>query len=589
MAHLLRYGDFLLEARWNMTRKSLLAAMVALTLGAGGCATTRPAAEMPLPLSNAAPLDPAIEKRAELVYEVLAGEITGKLGNLEQATEHYLQAAKLSDDPQIAARTAKIALYAKNYDLAFEAVKRWVELEPDNPEALRMAGLLYVEKGQPQKAADYLAKVIDAAGKEAYESSFAHLNLLFGGEGITPAALETLDILRKRYPDVVHAQQTYAEIAYRAHEYEKAQQGAEDALKIDPGFRKAQIVRYRSMLALGEVAPALLGMKQLVDADPHDIELRHNYARMLVQAGRFDEALAEYERMLQERPDDMDLVYSAALLEIELGRKDKARKRLNRLTESTNHREEAFYYLGVLAEEEGNVQEAVQWFSRIHSGEYYFQARSRIATLMAKNGQIEDARNYLESLRDKTDNESMKLQISLLEGELIRDFEGPRQAYDFYTELLERYPGNSDVLYARAMVAENIDRIDWLERDLKTVLEKDPDNATALNALGYTLADRTDRYDEAYRYIEKALKIRPDDPAIIDSMGWVEYRMGNLDAAAKYLEKAYSITPDAEIAAHLVEVYARLGKKEKARKLLEKALKAAPDDKRLLKVKELLD
>ncbi len=570
-----------------MTRTSLLAVAVATVLAVGGCATTQPAGPQ-LPV-GAPPISPEIEKRAELVYQVLAGEITGKMGNLEEATKHYLEAAKLSDDPQIAARTAKIALYARDYDLAFDAVKRWVALEPDNLEALRMAAVLHVQMGQPEKAAEYLARVIDKAGKEAYESSFAHLNLMLGGEGMTQAALETMDLLRQRYPDVIHAQQTYAEMAYRFHDYEAAKQAAEAALKLDPGSRKAQIVRFRSMLALGDVEAALDGMKRLVDADPGDVELRHNYARMLVQARRYKEALAEYERMLAERPDDMDLLYSAALLEIELGNKAKARERLQRLSESPNHRNEAFYYLGVLAEEEDNVPEAVQWYSRINDGEYFFEAKSRIAALMAKNGQIDDARNYLHSLQDKAASEPMKLRLYLLEGELIRDYQGPQQAYDFYTGLLDRHPDNTDLLYARAMVAENIGHIDWLERDLKKILEKEPDNATALNALGYTLADRTDRYEEAYDYIEKALKLRPDDAAIIDSMGWVKYRLGDLEGAIEYLKKAYSITPDAEIAAHLVEVYVKLGEKEKAREVLTDALKIAPDDERLMQVKGMID
>ncbi len=560
---------------------------VALVLGASGCAVTNSSSRVQVPV-NAAPVSPEIEKRAELMYQILAGEITGKLGDLEQAKQHYLEAAKLSDDPQISARTAKIALYAQDYDLAMKAVDRWVELEPDNVEALRMAGVLHVQMGEPEKAAKYLAQVIDAAGKDAYETSFAHLNLLFGGDAVSADELKTMDLLRQRYPDVIHAHQAYAEMAYRAHDYEAALQGAEAALQLDPGNRKAQIVRYRSMLALGEEGLALLGMKQLVDADADDVELRHNYARMLVQAKRYGQALAEYERMITKRPDDMDLIYSAALLEIELGRTESARKRLLRLSESPNHRSEAFFYLGILEDEQGNTDKAIEWLSRIQEGDYYFEAHSRIATIMAKNGQIEEARNYLHNLQQQAASEEKKLQLYLLEGELIRDMEGPQQAYNFYSELLKTYPDHSDLLYARAMVAENIDRIDWLERDLKKVLRKEPKNATALNALGYTLADRTDRYQEAYEYIEQALKLRPDDPAIIDSMGWVKYRMGDLDAAERYLEKAYRITPDAEIAAHLMEVYWKRGKQQEAEKVLAEALKASPDDEKLLQVRELL-
>lgn len=558
---------------------------VALVLGASGCAVTKSSSRIQIPV-DASPVSPEIEKRADLVYQVLAGEIAGKLGDLKQATQHYLEAAKLSDDPQISARTAKIALYSQDYDLALRAVERWIALQPENVDALRMAGVLYVQKGEPEKAADYLAKVIDAAGEKGYETSFAHLNLLFGGEAVSADALKTMDLLRQRYPNVIYAQEAYAEMAYRAHDYEAALQGAEAALKLDPSDRKAQIVRYRSMLALGDVDSALAGMKRLVKAHADDVELRHNYARMLVQAKRYEEALAEYERMIAKRPDDMDLVYSAALLEIELDRLEKAKKRLLQLTESPNHRNEAFYYLGVIEEQQGNTKEAIGWLSRIHDGDYYLEAYARIAAMMAKNGQIEDARNYLHRLQEQADSDDVKLQLYLLEGELVRDFEGPQQAYDFYSQLLKRDPDRGELLYARAMVAEKIDHIDWLERDLKKMLEQEPENATVLNALGYTLADRTDRYQEAYDYIEKALKLRPDDPAIIDSMGWVKYRMGDFETAERYLEKAYRITPDAEIAAHLVEVYWKHGKLDQAKQLLTAALKQSPNDKKLLQLKE---
>ncbi len=570
---------------WNMNKVSLFAVTTALLAGVSSCASLKPAT-VPQPVLAESEISPEIAQRAELVYQVLAGEITGKLGDLKQATEHYLEAAKLSDDPEIAARTARIALFSKDYDLAFDAVNRWVELEPGNPEALRMAGLLYVHKGEPDKAAEYLAKVIDAAGEDAYEASFAHLNLMFGQGEINGNELKTMDLLRQRYPNVVYAHQTYAEMAYRAKNYEAAIVGADAVLAIDPANKQARIVKYRAMLSQGDADAALAGMKQLLASEPDDPELRHNYARMLVQARRYEEALREYDRILGTKPDDKDLIYSAALLDIELKHYPKARQRLNTLIESPNHRNEAFYYLGRIDEDEGKLAEAIEWYSRIHDGDYYFDASSRIATLMAANGQLEDARNYIRSLREQTSNQSVQIQLYLLEGELIRDRQGAQQAYDFYDEVLKTYPDNTELLYARAMVAESIGHIDWLERDLLTIIKREPENATALNALGYTLADRTERYQEAEQYIRKALKIRPADPAILDSMGWVKYKLGDLQGAEEYLRKAYAITPDAEIAAHLSEVRWLQGKKREAREILREALKTSPKDSRLLELQK---
>jgi len=449
-----------------------------------------------------------------------------------------------------------------------------------------MAGLLYVQMGEPEKAADSLAKVIDAAGKDAYEASFSHLNLMFGQGPVTQNELKTMDLLRKRYPGVTYAHQAYAEMAYRAHDYDAAIAGADAVLAIDPGNKTSEIVKYRAMLSQGLIDEALAGMKKLLKSNPNDIQLRHNYARMLVQAKRYPEALAEYEEIIAKKPDDLDLVYSAAILDIELKRYSEARKRLNQLIESPNHRNEAFYYLGRIAEDEGKMAAAINWYKKIHEGDYFFDAHSRIATLMAKNGQLEEARHYLTELRDQTNNETMQIQLYLLEGELVRDRLNPQAAYDFYDQTLKTYPDNTELLYARAMVAEQIGHVDWLERDLHTILKREPQNATALNALGFTLADRTTRYKEAEEYIRKALEIRPNDAAIIDSMGWVRFKQGDLKGAEAYLQKAYQITPDAEIAAHLSEVRWAMGQKEKAREVLRHALESSPDNSRLLELQK---
>lgn len=566
-----------------------LLVLIGSLLSASGCTTLSTHKQQAEPIAiEANPIDPAIQKRADLMYEVLAGEISGKLGDVEAASEHYLEAAKLTDDPSVAARTARIALFAKDYEKAYEAAARWVELEPDNNDAQQTLGLLLVRLERPKEAAEHFAKVIDAAGPDHYEASFAQLNLLLGREAVTDTELQVLDILRKRYPKVVDAQRTYAELAYRGQDYEKALAGVEDALAIDPKDQRSLVIKNRALLSLGRVDEALANMRSLLQEHPQDPALYHNYARMLVQAKRYGEALEAYQEVLRLQPDDPDIVYSKALLEIELKKYTDARKSLQALLDSPHHHDEASYYLGRVSEDQGRLEEAIDWYKQVEEGEYYFDAQTRIAEAMASTGRLEAARAYLQTLRNQIDDQDAVVRLLLVEGQLLADQQQDQAAYDFYDEALKKYPDNSDLLYARAMMAERIGHVDWLERDLKRLLAKEPDNATALNALGYTLADRTERYQEAYQYIQQALKIRPDDAAILDSMGWVEYKLGDLQAALKYLRQAYAQMKDTEIAYHLGEVLLALGQRDEAEKLVLGALAESPDDVRLQTLLEKL-
>lgn len=547
---------------------------------------SRSAGVAPVVLPPADDVDPAIAQRAELMFQVLAGEITGKLGDVDAASSHYLEASKLTDDPEVAARTARIALFAKDYRRAFDAVMRWVELEPDNNDALQTAGLLLVRQDRPEEAAKYLSRVIENAENGDKEIAFAQLNMLFGRDSVSESELKVLDLLRKQYADVTDAHRTYAELAYRGKDYDLALAGVNDALALAPEDTRALVLKNRILLSTGKVDEALESMAALLKKHPEDASISQNYARMLVQAKRYSEALAAYDDVIRLQPENLDLVYSKALIEMELKHYDAASASLSKLTASPHHREEAYYYLGRIAEQRGEYVDAVDWYTRIQGGDYFFDAQTRVASSLAAQGSFDEARDYLHHLKAQVDDAELLIRLSLIEGKLLADHGEYQAAYSYYDDMLADYPDNSDLLYARAMMAEKIGRIDWLERDLKAILEKDPDNATALNALGYTLADRTTRYKDALDYIQRALSIRPDDPAILDSAGWVKYKLGDLDDALRYLRKAYAQFEDPEVAFHLSEVEWQLGRRDKAEAIVRKALESTPDDNRLLQLLE---
>lgn len=570
----------------SLENVTLRSSVVSLLLGVmvTGCAALQPGISVNRAEWVGTPLPEAMSKRRELIYELLVGEMAGKVGDVDVATAHYRRAAELSDDPRIAARTARIATFSNNFETALEAAQRWVELEPESEEAQQVAGMLLVQAGQPKEAVEHLARVIELAGKERYEISFARLSLMFARESVSPAELEALDTLRYQFSDVSHAHRTYAELAYRAQQFPEAIGALNRALALDESDQSARILRNRVLVANGETDEALTDMRRMTEEYYDDAELVHSLARMLVQAKRYEQALVQYQKAMSMQPDNYDLVFSEALLQIELKRYPEALTSLTKLTESPQHADDAYYYLGRVEEERRNWEQSLNWYVKIEGGERYFESQSRVAMMLGELQRYDEAYTYLAKLRNQSDNEAVQIRLYLAENDLLRDAGSYQQGYDLMTEVLEAYPNNIDVLYARSMMADKLGDIDLLEADLSQIIELEPDNATALNALGYTLADHNVRLHEAKELIERALAIRPDDPAILDSIGWINYRIGNLSDALKYLNKAHGLLDDPEIAAHLAQVLWVKGDEGQAKAIIRRALQAAPNDIRLQKL-----
>ena len=283
-------------------------------------------------------------------------------------------------------------------------------------------------------------------------------------------------------------------------------------------------------------------------------------------------------------PNNSDVLYALGLLYLQANRLDDAKDRFKRLVEQNDRFDNAKYYLGRIAEERKDYETASVWYEGVQEGENHFDAQIRYAMLKAKMGDMKGARAYLKKIHTNNTKESNTLVQA--EAELLIDEKRYDEAMEVYDNALGGTSYNADLLYSRAMLAEKMDRLDILEKDLLRIITREPNHAQALNALGYTLADRTDRYQEAYDYIKRALAVSPKDFYILDSMGWVLYRMGRLEEAKDYLRQAMEIRPDPEIAAHLVEVLWVAGQEDEAKKVWETALQTTPGDSRLLNVIE---
>ena len=322
---------------------------------------------------------------------------------------------------------------------------------------------------------------------------------------------------------------------------------------------------------------ALALLKKYLAAYPDAAEARLLYARMLLDQKQYAEARTEFQRLLDMHPDNADLAFAVAMLSLEMGDLDRAESEL-RLALAKGKKDEStvHYYLGQLNEAKKRDEEALKDYRQVPEGEYAYAARLRVVYLLNKTGKLEEAREYLH--QTTAQNNQQRVQLLLIESQLLRDAKQPEAAYQVLTQGLEKLPNYPDLLYETAMLADQLGKHDAFEQMMRKVIELKPDYAQAYNALGYSLLDRNERVPEGMQLVEKALQLAPDDASIIDSMGWGQYRMGNLEKSLEFLHRAYNANPDPEIAAHLGEVLWVQGAKEQAKKVWGDALKAHPDN-----------
>ena len=527
------------------------------------------------------------DAQSDLMYEVLVGELSGQFGDVDQALDHYVNATQLTDDPAVAERATRIAMFAKNWTAGIQAATRWEELVGENLEISQILGVMELRNGNVDGAVPHFEKIMLAAD-DSPAKGFSIIGAVLAREPDSESSLKLLQQLVNKNFENPYGHLTMASLAFQAQDFQRTIDESEIALGFKPDLIEARAMRAQALMNLNDTDTALSEMKFIVEEQPGNREMRMAYSRMLINAERYDEAIAEFEFLLSENPNDGELIYRLGLLYLQKEQYVKAKTKFQRLIERKQRVDEAHYYIGRADEEQNNFVEAIAEYEKVPQGQYYIDAKARIATIYAERDNIDKAQSYLKDLRRSLSVPEAIIEVYLIEGQLLHDEKLYVAAMDLYSEGLQEFPGHSDLLYARALMAEEIDRIDLLESDLRAILSEDPDNASALNALGYTLADHNFRIHEALGYIQKALEIRPDDPAVIDSMGWVQFRLGNFAEAETYLRKAFGLLEDTEIAGHLVELLWAQGNYDEAKKVMNDMLERYPEDEYILELQKRL-
>lgn len=496
---------------------------------------------------------PRLELSENLLYEILVAEFAGNAGDLNQSVDFYMQAANDTTDSRVAARAAYIALYGKQYDDVLVALGRWQKLTDETDEINRVYAVTYLHQGNTEKAAEYLHKQLSASQANDREKTLAVKKLLQKEAG-TAEARATLAALNRLQPDNMHMHILEARYAAQLEDYDGSLALLDKVLQNDPSLADVHIIKSRILAAQGKREESLVVISKVLAEHPDNAELRLNYARLLVEERQFKLAREQYMILLEQNPDDADTLLSLALLSIETKQLSESEAYLEKLIALGKKTHIANYYLGRIQQNNDNPKIAIAYYLKVTQGEYVYDAKLRIAGLFAKLGRGDEGLRQLEALAEKQTAWPNRVRAYLAQGEILRDLGKHEEAVEMYSRALQQNADDPDLLYARALAAEKVDRLDITEADLLHVINSEPDNANALNALGYTLADRTERLEEALKYIKRAAELVPDDPAILDSLGWVSYRLGNMNEAVKWLRMAFEKLEDAEIAAHYGEV-----------------------------------
>jgi tetratricopeptide (TPR) repeat protein len=557
-----------ISPRW---RKLVLPA--ALLLASALASAQAIAAKSPEKLPNEELTEP-------ILYELLFGEIAAQRGNPELAAKTFIDLAKRTHDPRIARRAVEIANFARIPELALEAAKLWHESEPDSAAALQMVTVYLAAVQRVDEAEPYLKQLLGSSETKP-ENVFMQLNRLLAANPDKSANLGLVRKLAAAYPDQPNAHFAISQAALAAGDDKLALQEIRRAAELRPDWAVAAVFEAQ-ILQKDSPADAARRLQRYLDNYPAQSEVRMSYARLLVGEKRYADAKKQFEMLLAENPENTDVIYAVGLLAFQLKDYSTAEASMKRLLElGFRDPDGARYILGQIAEAQKEWPQAVTWYEQIGSGDHFLPSRLRAAQAIAKEGRLDAARAYLHAV--KVDSKQDEVQLIIAEAQLLRDANDSGEAFALLGRALQRRPDQPELLYDTALTAEKLGRFDVLEADLRKVIKLQPDHAHAYNALGYSLADRNVRLPEARKLIEKALQLRPDDGFIIDSMGWVMYRQGDLMGAETYLRRAYGDQQDAEIGAHLGEVLWVEGKRDEARRIWSEALKDHPENETLRK------
>lgn len=527
---------------------------------------------------NAAVKPKITETNAEFVYKYLLGEIAGQRGELSLASQLFLDLAKQTRDARLAERAAKVAAYANQPAMALMASNLWTELDPNSTEAQQAASQLLVASGNLKDAKPQIKKLL--AKEDTRANGFLYLNTLLSKQKDKQEVLEVVQELAKPYPKLPEAHFAIAQAAFFADKPDVAKTALDNAEKYRPGWEVG--AQMQGQLLFKESPDKALDFyKTFLKKYPNANDVRMAYAKTLVNQKKIQEAKPEFIRLVESSKGSPEVSAVVGLLSLESAEYPMADQYFEQaLSGGFKEPDQLHLYLGRSAERQKNDSRALSWYDKIQPGEFYLDGRLSAAGVIARTQSVDKAIAMLDDVNDLTPEQ--QILVIQTEVNLLGQAKRHQDAFELMQNATKSWPNSPELIYDYAMTAERVGKLEIMEEELYKLIKMRPDYAAAYNALGYSYADRNIKLVEAKTLVETALKLSPNDHYIMDSLGWVYFRLGDLPNAIEYLRKAYEIQADPEIAAHLGEALWKQGQQEEAKLIWEQALKAHPGNDVLL-------
>lgn len=518
----------------------------------------------------------------QVMYLLLTAELAGQRNQFAIALEGYMQAAARVSDPRITERAAKIATFLQDNKKADKAVNLWLQQDKNNADAHMLAALSALRANQKAPALEHLEALLslDPAG---FDETLLELLKSIGPSANVGFVSSVLDDLALKHSQQAVIYFVQALFAMQTKENTVAAEKLQRALSLQPNWDKALLAEVQLAMLNNELEKAETLSRNGLQKYPDDIRFHRMLAQVLIKASKFESAVVEYHNILKAHPNDADAMFSLALLHLQLQQDNEAKGYLEKLAGNPEWAGSAGYYLGKLETKNNQLDKALVWYDSVSNGPFVFDSALSAVSILMEKHRYQDAHSRLDKMQQRFPEQSARLLG--VRAEVYNDQKEYKKAYKLLSDALQKNPEQKELLYARSLVSERMGNLAGMETDLQAILHKYPDDVATLNALGYTLANKTNRLQEAERYLTKAMRLQPDMAVIVDSYGWLLFKQGQYTQAKGYLQRAYDKQPQAEIAGHLVEVLMKLSLKEEAKAVWEKAVREDTNDAYLLELK----
>lgn len=546
-------------------------------------ATPTPEDSQPIP----APVDIEYGHFSEdVLARVIIAEMAGQRGYNQKALNDYLELARETNDLNIIKRASRIASFLRDVPASIETGNLWLAKEPNSQEALRTLAFQMVAMGRYREAMDHLRNLLAQGATIDFRLITNQTAIDNNAALMIDALIADFEELTALYPANQSLRLGLAHLYQQNTQIEQAYELVRVLAQEMNDNPEVVILEVDLLEQMGNTALAEKRLEQALRNNENHKELRFQYGRKLLDEQRYREAHDQFQIIVEQFPEDYDMLYSLALISMEINMLNEAKQYFQRLVENAQRLDDAHYYLGYINVQENNPTEAIGHFFNVNSGGNFLQAQRNLAELMIRSGRYPEVKARFQNIRFR--NPDYNIPLLTLEANVLLDEGLYSEASTVLNNAVGAFPNNIQLLFLRSVYAQEVNDLLLMEVDLRKIIQLNPTSPVAYNSLGYTLADRTDRFDEAYQLILRAVELAPNDPAIIDSLGWVQYRLGLYEEARENLDRAYELFPDHEVAAHLGEVLWAMGDKSAARKVWRKALESQPDSEHIRSTMERL-